>query len=214
MSDEPDLPPRSPLQVVREMSARHDLLMGFSASARIEGDPDLALLSRIATGEQEAIEELYRRHSRLLLGQIRFMVGQPALAEEILQDTMLAVWRGARSFRGGSRVRTWLLAIARRQARDRMRRQRLLPLADAELAQRPSPNPGPEAVAVERAEARRMVGALGTLTPAHREVLGLVFGADLSLAEVARVLAVPPGTVKSRLHAARAALGRTMNAKE
>ena len=196
------------------MTASNALPMGFSANAEEEEDPDLALLSRIATGDQGAIEELYRRHSRLLLAQLQFMVGQPTLAEEILQDTMLAVWKGARTFRGGSRVRTWLLGIARRQARDRMRRQRPVPMADADLAQRPSPNPGPEAIAVERAEGRRMVAALSTLTPAHREVLGLVFGADLSLAEVARVLEVPVGTVKSRLHAARAALGRTMNEKE
>jgi len=196
------------------MSASNDLPMGFSASAGIEEDPDRALLSRIATGDQEAIEELYRRHSRVLLGQLQLMVHQPALAEEVLQDTMLAVWKGARTFRGGSRVRTWLLGIARRQARDRMRRQRPTPMADAEFAQRPSPNPGPEAIAIERAEARRMVAALSTLTPAHREVVGLVFGADLSLAEVARVLAVPLGTVKSRLHAARAALSRTMNEKD
>ena len=179
------------------MSASNDLPMGFSASAGIEEDPDRALLSRIATGDQGAIEELYRRHSRLLLAQLQFMVGQPTLAEEILQDTMLAVWKGARTFRGGSRVRTWLLGIARRQARDRMRRQRPVPMADADLAQRPSPNPGPEAIAIERAEARRMVAALSTLTPAHREVLGLVFGADLSLAEVARVLEVPVGTVRA-----------------
>lgn len=202
------------MKVVPTMSASSDLPMGFYVSTGTGEDPDLALLSRIATGDQEAIEELYRRHSRLLLGQLQLMVGQPALAEEVLQDTMLAVWRGARTFRGGSRVRTWLLGIARRQARDRMRRQRPTPMADAEFAQRPSPNPGPEAIAIERAEARRMVAALSTLTPAHREVVGLVFGADLSLAEVARVLAVPLGTVKSRLHAARAALSRTMNEKD
>jgi len=195
------------------MSASYDLPMGFSASAGIEEDPDLALLSRIATGDQEAIEELYSRHSRVLLGQIQFMVDQPALAEEVLQDTMLAVWKGARTFRGGSRVRTWLLGIARRQARDRMRRRRPMPVADSDLAQRPSPSPGPEAITIERAEARRMAAALRTLTPVHQEVLGLVFGADLSLAEVARVLAVPLGTVKSRLHAARAAASRTMNVK-
>jgi RNA polymerase sigma-70 factor (ECF subfamily) len=200
--------------VVRQLSASNDLPVGFSASAGIEEDPDVALLTRIATGDQEAIEELYRRHSRVLLGQLQFMVDQPALAEEVLQDTMLAVWKGARTFRGGSRVRTWLLGIARRQARDRMRRQRPMPMADSELAQRPSPNPGPEAMAVERTEARRMVAALSTLTSPHREVLGLVFGADLSLAEVARVLEVPVGTVKSRLHAARAALSQTMNEKD
>ena len=196
------------------MTTSTELPMGFAAPTVIEEDPDLALLSRIATGDQAAIEELYRRHSRLLLGQLQVMVGQPALAEEVLQDTMLAVWKGARTFRGGSRVRTWLLGIARRQARDRMRRQRPTPMADSELALRPSPDPGPEAVAVERAEARRMVATLSTLTSQHREVLGLVFGADLSLAEVARVLEVPLGTVKSRLHAARAAVTRTMNEKE
>jgi len=196
------------------MTASTELPMGFAATAVVEEDPDLALLSRIATGDQEAIEELYRRHGRLLLGQLQFMVDQPALAEEVLQDTMLAVWRGARTFRGGSRVRTWLLGIARRQARDRMRRRRPTPMADSELAERPSPNPGPEAIAVERAEARRMVTAISTLAPTHREVLGLVFGAGLSLAEVARVLEVPLGTVKSRLHAARAALSRTMNEKD
>ncbi len=195
------------------MTATTDLPMGFTASAETEEDPDLALLRRIATGDQEAIEELYDRHSRVLLGQLQLMVGQPALAEEVLQDTMLAVWKGARTFRGGSRVRTWLLGIARRQARDRMRRQRPAPMADTDLAQRPSPNPGPEAMAVERAEVRRMAAALRTLTPVHREVLGLVFGAELSLAEVARVLEVPLGTVKSRLHAARAAASRTVNVK-
>jgi RNA polymerase sigma-70 factor (ECF subfamily) len=199
------------LKVVRKMSVSNDQTMAFSASAGTGEDPDLALLSRIATGDQEAIEELYRRHSRVLLGQLQFMVDQPALAEEVLQDTMLAVWKGARTFRGGSRVRTWLLGIARRQARDRMRRQRPVPMADSDLAQWPSPNLGPEAIAVERAEGRRIVAALSTLTPVHREVLGLVFGADLSLAEVAQVLEAPLGTVKSRLHAARTALSRTMN---
>jgi RNA polymerase sigma-70 factor (ECF subfamily) len=84
-------------------------------------------------------------------------------------------------------------------------------MADSDLAQWPSPNLGPEAIAVERAEGRRIVAALSTLTPVHREVLGLVFGADLSLAEVAQVLEAPLGTVKSRLHAARTALSRTMN---
>ena len=108
---------------------------------------------------------------------------------------------------------TWLLGIARRQARDRMRRRRPVPIADSELAQLPSPYPGPEATALERAETGRMVAALTRLTPVHREVLGLVFGADLSLVEVARVLEVPLGTVKSRLHAARAALSRTMQEK-
>ena len=56
------------MKVVRQMTASDDRIMAFSAGAATGEDPDLALLSRIATGDQEAIEELYRRHSRLLLG--------------------------------------------------------------------------------------------------------------------------------------------------
>jgi RNA polymerase sigma-70 factor (ECF subfamily) len=171
------------------------------------------LLRRIAGGDQGAMAEFYRRHGRVVFGQILLLVGEPALGEEILQDTMLAIWRGAGSFRGESRVRSWVIAIARRQARDRLRRHRLRVVDDACLAGQASPDPGPEVVALERAEAAEVADAIRMLAPAHREVLGLAFGAGLSLPEVAGVLEIPLGTVKSRLSAARAALGRVLTEK-
>jgi RNA polymerase sigma-70 factor, ECF subfamily len=174
---------------------------------------EVVLLSRIAGGDQGALAEFYRRHGQVVLAQIVLLVGDRALAEEILQDTMLAVWRGAGSFRGDSRVRSWLISIARRQARDRMRRRQLRVVDDACLADQPSRDPGPDVVALDRAEAAEMGNAIRALTPAHREVLGLAFGAGLSLPEVAEVLQVPLGTVKSRLAAARAALGRVLDEK-
>ena len=155
--------------------------------------------------------EFYRLHSRAVLTHISLIVGERALAEEIFQDTMLAIWRNAGSFRGDARVRTWVIAIARRQARDRLRRRQLRVVSDTELAERPYAGPGPEAVAVERAAVSEVAEAITRLGRSHREVLGLVFGADLSLAETAEVLGVPVGTVKSRLTAARAALIRLMN---
>lgn len=155
--------------------------------------------------------EFYRLHSRAVLTHISLIVGERALAEEIFQDTMLAIWRNAGSFRGDARVRTWVIAIARRQARDRLRRRQLRVVSDTELAERPYAGPGPEAVAVERAAVSEVAEAITRLGRSHREVLGLVFGADLSLAETAEVLGVPVGTVKSRLTAARVALIRLMN---
>lgn len=155
--------------------------------------------------------EFYRLHSRAVLTHISLIVGERALAEEIFQDTMLAIWRNAGSFRGESRVRTWVIAIARRQARDRLRRRQLQLVSDTELADQPSAGPGPEAVAIERAAVTEVADAIAKLGRSHREVLGLVFGADLSLAEAAAVLRVPVGTVKSRLTAARAALIRVLN---
>jgi RNA polymerase sigma-70 factor (ECF subfamily) len=157
--------------------------------------------------------DFYRLHSRTVLTHISLLVGERALAEEVYQDTMLAIWRGAGSFRGDSRVRTWVIAIARRQARDRMRRRQLRLVSDAELTDRPSPGPGPEALALDRVEVSDVAGAIAGLGQAHRDVLSLAFGAGLSLAEVAEVLEVPVGTVKSRLTAARTALVRALAEK-
>jgi RNA polymerase sigma-70 factor, ECF subfamily len=174
---------------------------------------EAGLLRRIAQADQGAMAEFYQRHGRVVLAQILLVVGERALGEEILQDTMLAVWHGAGSFRGESRVRSWVIAIARRQARDRLRRQRLRVVDDGFLADQPSPSPGPEVVALDRAEVAEVAAAIRALSPAHREVLGLTFGTGLSLPEVANVLEVPLGTVKSRLAAARTALGRVLNGK-
>ncbi len=177
-------------------------------------DPGEAkLLRRVADGDQDAIAEFYRRHGRIVLAQILLVVQERALAEEILQDTMLAVWKGAASFRAESSVRSWVISIARRQARDRLRRHRPRLVDDAVLSSQPSNDPGPEVLALERAAVAEVADAIRSLSRAHREVLGLAFGAGLSLPEVASVLEVPLGTVKSRLAAARTALGRVLHEK-
>jgi RNA polymerase sigma-70 factor, ECF subfamily len=175
------------------------------------GDSDARLLRCVARGDQQALAELYQRHGRIVLAQINLMAGDRAVSEEILQDTMLAVWRGAGSFRGDSSVRSWLIAIARRQARDRLRRHRMRTVGDDALAGQPSAAPGPEHVALDRAEVTEVAAAMRALAAPHREVLGLVFGSGLSLREAAGVLDVPVGTVKSRLAAARTALARRLD---
>ena len=174
---------------------------------------DVQLLRRIGQGDEDAMAAFYREHGRVVLGQVLLVAGERVLAEEILQDTMLAVWRGASSFRGESSVRSWVIAIARRQTRDRLRSRRLRVVDDAFLADQPSSGPGPEVTALDRANLAEVTGAIRELAPAHREVLGLVFGSGLSLPEVAGVLEIPLGTVKSRLPAARAALGRILSEK-
>lgn len=179
------------------------------------GADDAALLQQVASGDRDALGALYRRHGHVVLAQIRLVVGERGLSEEILQDTMLAVWRGAGSFRGVSQVRSWIIAIALRQARDRLRRRRLAVVADESvLSEQAAADPGPEAQVLERAELAAVADAIRALSPGHREVLGLVFGADLTLADAAQVLGVPLGTVKSRLAAARAALARSMAGRE
>jgi RNA polymerase sigma-70 factor, ECF subfamily len=174
---------------------------------------DAGLLRRIGQGDEGAMASFYREHGRVVLAQVLLVVGERVLAEEIVQDTMLAVWRGAGSFRGESSVRSWVIAIARRQTRDRLRGRRLRVVDDALLADQPGSGPGPEVTALDRAELAEVTRAIRELASPHREVLGLAFGSGLSLPEVASVLEIPVGTVKSRLSAARTALNRILDEK-
>jgi len=174
---------------------------------------DAGLLRRIGQGDEDAMAAFYREHGRVVFAQVLLVTGERVLAEEIVQDTMLAVWRGAASFRGESSVRSWVIAIARRQTRDRLRGRALRVVDDAFLADQPSSNPGPEVMALDRAKLAEVKGAIQGLASAHRELLGLVFGSGLSLREAADVLEIPVGTVKSRLSAARTALNRILNEK-
>jgi RNA polymerase sigma-70 factor, ECF subfamily len=174
---------------------------------------DVQLLRKIARGDEDAMAAFYREHGQIVLAQVLLVTGERVLAEEITQDTMLAVWRGAGSFRGESSARSWVIAIARRQTRDRLRTRRLRVVDDAFLADQPGPGPGPEVTALDRAELAEVMAAIRELAAPHREVLGLAFGSGLSLPEVAGVLEIPVGTVKSRLTAARSALSRTLNEK-
>jgi RNA polymerase sigma-70 factor, ECF subfamily len=174
---------------------------------------DAELLRRIGQGDEDAMAAFYREHGRVVFAQVLLVAGERVLAEEVVQDTMLAVWRGAGSFRSESSVRSWVIAIARRQTRDRLRGRRLRVVDDAFLAGQPGPGPGPEAMALDRAELAEVRDAIRQLAPAHREVLGLAFGSGLSLPEVANVLEIPLGTVKTRLTAARTALNRILDKK-
>ena len=184
---------------------------GPAASASVDTDADL--VRRVAAGDRAALAALYERHGQAVLAQVVLAVGDRTLAEEVLQDTMLAVWRGAASFRGDSRVRSWLIAIARRQARDRLRRHRVPTVTDDILSGWPAAEPGPEDLTLQRAEAAVVAEAVGGLDARYREVLGLVYGASLTLAEAAAVLQVPVGTVKSRVAGARAALATSLSRK-
>ena len=174
---------------------------------------DAGLLRRIGQGAEDAMAAFYRKYGRVVFAQVLLVTGERVLAEEIVQDTMLAVWRGAASFRGESSVRSWVIAIARRQTRDRLRGRALRVVDDAFLADQPSSNPGPEVMALDRAKLAEVKGAIQGLASAHRELLGLVFGSGLSLPEAAGALEIPVGTVKSRLSAARTALNRILNEK-
>jgi RNA polymerase sigma factor (sigma-70 family) len=177
-------------------------------------ESDEVLLRRVGRGDAEALTALYQRHANGLFGFLLRLAGDRMLAEEILQDTLMAVWRGADGFAGRSQVRTWLYGIARRQAHNRLRVTRPVEAALDDVAEPQLAGPGPEELALASLERDRVLAAVDRLSLVHREVVMLTFAADLSQAEIAEVLGVAVGTVKSRLHNARAALVRQLAERE
>ena len=166
---------------------------------------DAELLRRAGDGEHEALRLLYERHRRAVFGYLLSLTGGQSESEELLQDTFVVAWRTAGSFRSRSTVLTWLLGIARRRARDQARR-RLPELTGLEQVEMAAPTEGPAETVIARAELIEVARLIRSLSPLQREVLHLVFVEQLSYRETAAVLGVSPGTVASRLSAARTAL--------
>ncbi len=179
-----------------------------------DGHTDHHTIARIAAGDRQALTQLYQRHRQALFSYLLQLTPDYGLAEELLQDTLVAVWKSAHSFEGRSSVRTWLIGIARRQAHNTLR-QRGLPLAGlSELDETPATDPEPEAAALASAARDDLGAAFSQLVPIHREVLALIFVQQLSYHETAQVLGVPIGTVKSRLNHAKSALRALLRSAE
>lgn len=171
-------------------------------------DPDIALVEAIAGGDVSALDELYTRHGANILNYLTSLLHERGLAEEVLQDVMLAVWNSAGNFRRESKVRTWLLTIARNRAINAQRRYTpaLVELDEAFYSADTSPLEKVE----RRSQQQALSAALAQLPPFHREILVLIFYHQLSGPEVAEVLGITLGTVKSRLHRAKAMLRRVL----
>jgi len=171
------------------------------------------LIAQIATGDRDALTALYHRERQPLFAYLLHLTGDVGVAEEVLQDTFVAVWKSAGSFAGRSSARTWLFGIARRQAHNTLRR-RSLPRANVAAAERlPDTRPEPEERVITAATRAEVVAAMTQLSHDHQEALVLAFAHDLSYQEMADLLGIPVGTVKSRLHGAKRALKELFGAQ-
>ena len=202
-----DTEPNSPLRATKRVVASRAAAEHGPGTPQIDAsrDEDETLMAQVGGGERGGLEKLYRRHAPSLLALLTRMLDDHQMAEEAVQDTFLAVWNGAR-FDGRSRVRTWLVAIAIRQAGSKRRRRRFA------VGNQPrdvaSNDPSPEDAVVAGLDVDRLVKDLSELTRYQREVVLLAFAEQLTHPEIAEVLGVRIGTVKSRLHGAKKALMR------
>lgn len=183
--------------------------MGALRSGRRTGDEELRLLARIREGDRQAFEELYKIYHPRLTRFLANLVRRPQLVEEVLDDTLLAVWERPESFKGTSKLSTWIFAIAYRKAM-RAARRNDEPLEDAEADQRPSSATGPEETCAQRRKQALLMRAMDELSPEHRAVVDLTYFHDMEYREIADVLGCPVDTVKTRMFYARRRLRRRM----
>ncbi len=173
-------------------------------------DTDLDLVRRIASGDERALVDLYAAYGQRLYAYALRLAGDSALAEDAVQDTLVAVWRTAGRYRGEGRVLAWLLGIVHNLALKAARRQSL-PLSAEMEAALPAPGDPPEELVQAGERSHRLRQGLESLSVKHRAALDLVFYQGLSLAEAAQVCGCPTGTIKSRLSYARRYLRGFLN---
>jgi len=173
-------------------------------------DPDQDLARRLARREREALREAYELHGARVFRLCRGLLGRQVEAEDATQEVFLKLFERAASFDGRARFSTWLHRLTvnhclHRLEKERLRRADELPHGESGPTDQ-GPGPGRE---LERGEAHgELAGLLARLSPEHRAVLVLRELEQLTYQEIAATLAVPAGTVMSRLARAREALVR------
>ncbi len=173
---------------------------------------DSDLLAAVASGDQSAFERLYRLYEKRIFQYVCTLVFDVALAEEVVGDTMIAVWRGAGTYGRTARVSTWIFGIARHKALDAVRRsgraRRETELDGA--MQLPNPQADPSEGVLQTEMAGLTQRALAALSRDHQEILRLVFYEELPYEDIATLLAIPTNTVKTRVFYAKQQLKRQL----
>jgi RNA polymerase sigma-70 factor, ECF subfamily len=183
----------------------HSALAGSAGSRPSVGaaaDADKELIDRIAAADAQAMRTLITRHNIHVFRYVLGIVKDQTLAEDLLGEIFVDVWRQAHQFEARSRVSTWLFAIARHKAMSTLRRRRMHENLDEALdIADPSEN---AEVTLQKTDRDKVLShCLTKLSPGHREVLDLVYYHEEPIDSVATILDIPMNTVKTRMFYAR-----------
>jgi RNA polymerase sigma-70 factor, ECF subfamily len=168
-----------------------------------QGTSDEALIGAIAARDRRAMQALYRRHNVRIYRFVLGLTNDSSLAEDIVSEVFIDVWRGAEGFKVKSRVSTWMLAIARhkalsvlgRRSDEQLNKDAAMAIAD--------PADDAETTVGKRDRSAVVQRCLSQLSALHREVLDLVYYHEKSVDEVAEIVGAPANTVKTRMFYAR-----------
>jgi RNA polymerase sigma-70 factor (ECF subfamily) len=176
----------------------------------MQATSDEVLIGRIAHGDRLAMQVLFARHHVRVFRFVLRLVRNESVAEDLISEVFLDVWRQANRFEGRSAVSTWLLAIARFKALSALRRKSDEALDDEAAEAIEDQSDDPE-VAVQKKDTSEVLRkCLGALSPEHREVIDLVYYHEKSVEEVASIVGIPENTVKTRMFYARKKLAELL----
>src|SRR3977135_4211372 len=182
--------------VLRDIASSH-------VSAPVRETTDESLIGLIADGDKRAMQVLYARHNVRVYRFIVRLTGNQSLAEDLVSEVFLDVWREAEGFESKSQFSTWLLAIARYKALSALRRRTDEHLDDHMAETIEDTSHDPETLVNTNDLHAIVQKCLTQLAPAHREVIDLVYYHEKSVDEVAKIVGVPAATVKTRMFYAR-----------
>ena len=176
-------------------------------------DEDLVLIRRVAAGDRQAFEMLYRRYGPRLAGYLTKLLHQRELVEEVLDDVMLVVWQNAARFDPTARFSSWLFGIAHNKALKAWGRSANKPLPLPPVQYDAASDQGdPEQILTDQERERTLAQALQSLSPEQRAVVELTFYHACSYQEIAEITGCPVNTVKTRMFHARRRLAQYVEA--
>src|ERR1700756_6072628 len=164
---------------------------------------DDMLLESIADGNRTSMHILYARHNVRVYRFILRIVSDATIAEDLVSQVFLDVWRTAGQFEGRSQVSTWLLSIARFKALTSLRQRKFEDIDQDDVREIPDEADTPEA-SLDRSSTSAILRAwVAKLSPAHREIINLVYYHEKSVEEVGAIIGIRQSTVKTRMFYAR-----------
>jgi RNA polymerase sigma-70 factor (ECF subfamily) len=177
-----------------------------------EADSDEVLIARIAAADKRAMQALYRRHHVRLYRFVLRFVRDRQLAEDLVSEAFLDVWRGASTFAARSPASTWLMAIARFKALSALRRTSDAQLDEAGATAIADRADDPEVTIRKKQQGEILRDCLTRLSPDHRETIDLVYYQGMGISDVAAIVGIPESTVKTRMFHARKQLSMLLRA--
>jgi RNA polymerase sigma-70 factor, ECF subfamily len=190
-------------------------VVAINAAARqgiiaAQATSDEMLLESIADGGRTAMHILYSRHNIRVYRFVLRIVRDATMAEDLTSQVFLDVWRTAKQFEGRSQVSTWLLSIARFKALTALRQRRHEDIEQEDVLEIADQSDTPEA-SLDRSNTSAILRAcVAKLSPAHREIINLVYYHEKSVEEVGAIIGVPQSTVKTRMFYARKQLAELL----